>query len=57
MYNSENMREVLNSGGQPIKRVDTFGKMMMKFSGYMIDLCIPPKLLIIIDIELSKSSL
>lgn len=31
-YNSENMREVLNSGGQPIKRVDTFGKMMMKYS-------------------------
>lgn len=31
-YNSENMREVLNSQGKPIKRVDTFGKMMMKFS-------------------------
>ncbi len=31
-YNSENMREVLNSSGEPIKRVDTFGKMMMKYS-------------------------
>lgn len=31
-YNSENMREVLNSSGVPIKRVDTFGKMMMKYS-------------------------
>lgn len=31
-YNSENLREVLNSSGVPIKRVDTFGKMMMKFS-------------------------
>jgi len=31
-YNSENRREVLNSSGVPIKRVDTFGKMMMKFS-------------------------
>lgn len=31
-YNSENLREVLNSSGVPIKRVDTFGKMMMKYS-------------------------
>lgn len=31
-YNSENLREVLNSDGKPIKRVDTFGKMMMKYS-------------------------
>lgn len=31
-YNSENWREVLNSNGNPIKRVDTFGKMMMKYS-------------------------
>ncbi|MCG6190764.1 sialidase family protein [Maribellus maritimus] len=31
-YNSENRREVLNSKGVPIKRVDTFGKMMMKYS-------------------------
>ncbi|WP_158872039.1 sialidase family protein [Maribellus comscasis] len=31
-YNSENRREVLNSSGVPIKRVDTFGKMMMKYS-------------------------
>lgn len=31
-YNSENMREVLNSKGVPIKRVDTMGKMMMKYS-------------------------
>ena len=31
-YNSENLREILNSDGNPIKRVDTFGKMMMKFS-------------------------
>ncbi len=31
-YNAENMREVLNSSGEPIKRVDTFGKMMMKYS-------------------------
>lgn len=31
-YNSENMREVLNSNGVPIRRVDTFGKMMMKYS-------------------------
>lgn len=31
-YNSENKREVLNSKGVPIKRVDTFGKMMMKYS-------------------------
>lgn len=31
-YNSENLREVLNSKGVPIKRVDTMGKMMMKFS-------------------------
>lgn len=31
-YNSENRRSVLNSEGKPIKRVDTFGKMMMKYS-------------------------
>ena len=31
-YNADNMREVLNSKGEPIKRVDTMGKMMMKFS-------------------------
>jgi hypothetical protein len=31
-YNSENLREVLNSEGKPIKRVDTLGKMMMKYS-------------------------
>lgn len=31
-YNSENLREVLMSNGIPIKRVDTFGKMMMKYS-------------------------
>ena len=31
-YNSENMREVMNSKGVPIKRVDTMGKMMMKYS-------------------------
>jgi len=31
-YNADNMREVLNSSGQPIKRVDTLGKMMMKYS-------------------------
>lgn len=31
-YNSDNMREVLNSSGIKIKRVDTMGKMMMKFS-------------------------
>jgi hypothetical protein len=31
-YNADNMRTVLNSKGEPIKRVDTMGKMMMKFS-------------------------
>ncbi len=31
-YNADNMREVLNSKGVPIKRVDTMGKMMMKYS-------------------------
>lgn len=31
-YNSENMREVLDEKGKPIKRVDTFGKMKMKYS-------------------------
>lgn len=31
-YNADNMREVLNYAGIPIKRVDTMGKMMMKFS-------------------------
>ena len=31
-YNAENRREILNSEGSPIKRVDTFGKMMMKYS-------------------------
>lgn len=31
-YNSENMREVLDENGKPIKRVDTFGKMTMKYS-------------------------
>lgn len=31
-YNSENLREVLTSQKIPIKRVDTIGKMMMKFS-------------------------
>jgi hypothetical protein len=31
-YNSENKREVLDENGKPIKRVDTFGKMMMKYS-------------------------
>ncbi len=31
-YNSENRREILNSSGAAIKRVDTFGKMMMKYS-------------------------
>jgi hypothetical protein len=31
-YNADNMREVLNSSGLPIKRVDTMGKMAMKYS-------------------------
>lgn len=31
-YNSNNMREVLNAKGAPLKRVDTLGKMMMKYS-------------------------
>lgn len=31
-YNSENLREVLDENGKSIKRVDTFGKMMMKYS-------------------------
>ncbi len=31
-YNADNLREVLNSKGIPIKRVDTMGKMMMKYS-------------------------
>lgn len=31
-FNADNMREVLNSKGIPIKRVDTMGKMMMKYS-------------------------
>lgn len=31
-YNSENWRTVLDARGEPIKRVDTFGKMMMKYS-------------------------
>ncbi|MBU6172856.1 MAG: glycoside hydrolase, partial [Planctomycetes bacterium] len=31
-YNSENMREVLNSSSVPIQRVDTLGKMAMKYS-------------------------
>ncbi len=31
-YNTNNMREVLNSSGEPIKRVDTMGDMMMKYS-------------------------
>jgi hypothetical protein len=31
-YNSENLREILDINKKPIKRVDTFGKMMMKYS-------------------------
>lgn len=31
-YNSENLREILDISKKPIKRVDTFGKMMMKYS-------------------------
>lgn len=31
-YNWENMRQVLDVNGNPIDRVDTFGKMMMKYS-------------------------
>lgn len=31
-YNHKNMRTVLNSEGEPIERVDTLGKMMMKYS-------------------------
>lgn len=31
-YNSENWRAVLDAKGNEIKRVDTFGKMMMKYS-------------------------
>lgn len=31
-YNSNNQREVLDINKKPIKRVDTFGKMMMKYS-------------------------
>lgn len=31
-YNFENRREVLSSAGVPIRRVDTLGKMMMKYS-------------------------
>ena len=31
-YNSENLREIFDINKKPIKRVDTFGKMMMKYS-------------------------
>ncbi len=31
-YNSENLREILDINKKPITRVDTFGKMMMKYS-------------------------
>ena len=31
-YNSNNLREILDVNRKPIKRVDTFGKMMMKYS-------------------------
>lgn len=31
-YNSENLRELMDINGKPMRRVDTFGKLMMKYS-------------------------